>query len=116
MMSPLDNLAGGTVMRGIAILVLAAAVAGPVPPVTAARAGQIEAACLGSDRSGGNRVLCGCIQSVADGTLSGRDQRQAAQFFADPHLAQEARVADRAGFWDRYKAFGALAEERCAGT
>lgn len=103
-------------MRGFGLLLMVAGLAVPVLPVTAARAGQIEAACLGSDRSAGNRALCGCIQSVADGTLSGRDQRQAAKFFSDPHLAQEARTGGSAGFWDRYKVFGTLAEERCAGA
>lgn len=103
-------------MRKIACFLIAAAFAGPVLPVTRAHAGQIEAACIGSDRSGGNRALCGCIQAVADGTLSGRDQRQAAAFFAEPHLAQEARTSGRTtAFWERYKRFGALAEERCAG-
>lgn len=102
-------------MRGIGLLLMAVALAGPVLPVTAARAGQIEAACLGSDRARGDRALCGCIQAVADGTLNRRDQRQAAKFFADPHLAQEARTGGAGDFWDRYKVFGTLAEERCTG-
>jgi len=83
-----------------------------------ASAGPIERACLGSDRKAANRATCGCIQQVADMTLSGADQRRAAKFFADPDRAQETRVSksDRDNeFWARYKAFGQQAEAYCAG-
>ena len=99
-------------MRYMAIAVLAAwAAAGT------AQAGMIERACLGSDRPK-SRALCGCIQQAADVTLNGRDQRVAAQFFADPHRAQEVRQSDRATderFWARYRQFGATAEAYCRG-
>lgn len=81
-----------------------------------ANAGVIERACLTSDRAGGNSNLCGCIQQVANITLDGRDQKLAAQFFEDPHLAQEIRQSDNAGhsvFWQKYKAFGQSAESYC---
>ena len=55
-----------------------------------------------------NPVLCACIQSVADGTLSNADQRRVATFFADPEEAQEIRASDTAfadAFWDRYLVF-----------
>lgn len=80
------------------------------------RADQIERACLKSDRSGGNRVLCGCIQDAANLTLDARDQRLAATFFADPDKAQFIRQSDRPShevFWQRYKNFGATAEQFC---
>ena len=83
---------------------------------SASHAELIERACLGSDRSGGNRALCGCIQDAADMTLSGQDQRLAASFFANPDRAQQIRQSDRRSdevFWRRYRAFGETAEAFC---
>lgn len=83
----------------------------------ALEAGAIESACMGSDRSKGNRSLCGCIQQAADLTLSGSDQRLAAKFFRDPHKAQEVRMSSKSRdeeFWLRYKEFGATAEAYCS--
>lgn len=82
----------------------------------AAEAGPIGNACKASGRAGASRALCGCIQAVANQTLTRSDQRAAAAFFADPHRSQELRQSDRASderFWKRYKAFGAAAERRC---
>ncbi len=79
---------------------------------------QIERACLNSERSAGNRALCGCIQDAANLTLTSRDQRMAAEFFDDPHRAQEIRQSDRRSheaFWQRYKNFGQTAEIFCQG-
>lgn len=80
-------------------------------------AGPIDNACLGSGRNA-NRALCGCIQQVADMTLSRGDQRKAAAFFKDPHKAQEVRQSSRSSdeaFWQRYKNFADTAEGYCAG-
>jgi hypothetical protein len=99
-------------MRKAAIVLLAASAW-----MGAAEAGTIERACLASDRPK-TRALCGCIQQAADVTLSGRDQRMAARFFADPHRAQVVRQSDRASdeaFWQRYRRFGATAEAYCRG-
>lgn len=83
----------------------------------AAIAGPIESACTASGREAASRALCACIQVAADATLTHSDQRRAAAFFRDPHQAQEVRMS-RSGsdnaFWERYRAFGALAEDRCA--
>jgi hypothetical protein len=88
-----------------------------VLPVSA-MAGPIESACLKSDRQQANRALCSCIQQVADMTLRGGDQRQAAKFFRDPDQAQKVRMSksnsDNA-FWARYKNFGDTAAAYCAG-
>jgi len=81
-----------------------------------ASAGVIERACMNSDRPAANRGLCGCIQNVADATLTRGEQRRAASFFSDPHMAQVVRQSDNAGdevFWQRYKAFGATASNYC---
>lgn len=81
-----------------------------------ADARAVEQACVRSERVGDNSRLCSCIQGIADQLLTARDQRLAARFFRDPHLAQETRMSDRpddARFWARYTQFGALAEQSC---
>lgn len=82
-----------------------------------AQAKTIERACLKSDRTDVSRALCGCIQDVADLTLTSKDQKLAASFFKDPNKAQEIRQSDRAShesFWEKYKLFGATAETYCS--
>lgn len=79
-------------------------------------AGPISSACMRSERTQG-RSLCGCIQQVADQTLSRGDQRRAARFFKDADAAQQVLMsksdADNA-FWARYKNFAATAEAYCS--
>lgn len=96
-------------------LILAAALSTAAIP--AAHAGMIERACLGSERAGVSRALCGCIQDVADGMLDFNDQRLASSFFRDPHQAQVIRQSDdilHEIFWRKYKEFGARAEQSCS--
>lgn len=96
-----------SILLGLGLAVLAGA----------AQADVIQQACLASDRSARNTALCGCIQQVADITLSQGDQRRAAKFFRNPDLAQETRQASdgsRIDFWDRYKNFGDTAEAYCS--
>jgi hypothetical protein len=60
--------------------------------------------------------LCGCVQYVADRTLSRGEQRRAVRFFRDPHEAQVVRQSDRPrdeAFWPRYRAFADTAERVC---
>ena len=81
-----------------------------------AQAGVIERACLQSDRRAASRPLCDCIQKAADATLSGSDQRLAAKFFKEPHMAQEIRQSNNSQheiFWQRYKTFGSTAASYC---
>lgn len=88
----------------------------PVMSPLSAQAGAIERACMSSDRAASNRALCGCIQDVADLTLTGSDQRQAAKFFKDPQKAQDIRQSDKSShesFWKRYKSFGEAASQYC---
>ena len=78
--------------------------------------GEIGQACMAGGRSAANPALCGCIQQVANQTLSRSDQARAASFFEDPDLAQETRTRDDArseAFWDRYRAFSTAAERSC---
>lgn len=82
-----------------------------------AQAEVIERACMKSPRGGANTQLCGCIQDVANITLSRGEQRTAASFFADPDKAQSMRQSSRRSderFWKRYQNFGATAEAYCA--
>ncbi|AOZ68421.1 hypothetical protein LPB142_03085 [Rhodobacter xanthinilyticus] len=82
-----------------------------------ALAGAIDSACLKTGRSAANRELCGCVQRVADMTLSKSDQRRAAKFFKDPDMAQQVRMSDSASdeaFWARYKQFAGAAENYCS--
>lgn len=102
-------------MRAVILSIILSA--GLVPAAVPAGAGVIERACLSSERGGGNRALCGCIQQAADRTLNGRDQRTAARFFSEPDRAQQVRQSDRRSdreFWERYRAFGYFAEASCA--
>ncbi|HWL56941.1 MAG TPA: hypothetical protein VNQ78_09750 [Paracoccus sp. (in: a-proteobacteria)] len=96
-------------------LIIAAAAVVLTTPL--AVAGPIDSACIRSERKARSGALCGCIQQVADMTLSRSDQRRAARFFKDAEEAQAVRMsktdADNA-FWNRYKNFAATAEAYCA--
>jgi hypothetical protein len=78
--------------------------------------GPISRACMTSDRKARSRELCGCIQAVADQSLSASDQKLASSFYADPHRAQEIRQSDRTAheaFWQRYKQYAETAAAVC---
>lgn len=103
-------------MKKLMIVAALAAGMAPIYATTAAQAGAIERACNQSDRRPA-RALCGCIQDVANTTLTSSEQRTAAGFFRDPHQAQVVRQSDRASderFWLRYKNFYATAEAYCS--
>lgn len=88
-------------------------------PMVRLSSGPINTACLNSDRRARSRSLCGCIQSVADASLTGSDQRKAARFFKDPQKAHDVWMSQRPSddaFWDRYKAFAARSERSCRGA
>ncbi|MTI00516.1 hypothetical protein [Roseibium sp. RKSG952] len=80
-------------------------------------AAQIKRACLASDRSAATRSRCSCIQRVADQALTRSDQRTVAKWFTDPHQAQELKMSKTArddALWDRYQAFGQMAQAICS--
>ena len=82
-----------------------------------ADAAQIKRACLASDRSAATRARCSCIQSVADQALTRSDQKTVAQWFKDPHQAQELKMSQTArddALWDRYQNFGQMAQAICS--
>lgn len=78
--------------------------------------GPINRACLAADRKAASHARCGCVQAVANRSLSASDQRRGAKFFDDPHRAQETRQSDNPSseaFWLRWKAFGDRAGRLC---
>lgn len=78
--------------------------------------GPISSACMQSDRKARSRALCGCIQAVADDTLSGSQQRRAVRFYRDPQAAQDIRQSKRPGderFWEAYSTYAQRAEQVC---
>ena len=86
----------------------------PAPVLFAS--GPIANACQASGRKQANRARCGCVQAVADMSLSASDQRRGVGFFNDPHSAQEMRTSDSSSneaFWKRWKAFGDQAGQLC---
>jgi hypothetical protein len=108
---------GSSMKTTVMILVGALAVSGAVSAPTQTQAAVIENACRTSGRSAASRSLCSCIQTVANVKLKRTDQRKAAKFFNDPHLAQETRQSSNSSkeaFWLRYKAFSAAAERSCS--
>lgn len=99
-------------MSAVAALIFTTVSASPI------EAGLIASACVRSDREAANWRMCSCLQHVANQSLSRADQRLAARFFKDPHMAQEVRQSPSRSheiFWERYKAFGDTAEVMCKG-
>ncbi len=86
----------------------------PAPNLFAS--GPIANACEASGRKQADRARCGCVQAVADASLSSSDQRRAVGFFSDPHSAQEMRTSSSSSdeaFWKRWKEFGDRAGQIC---
>ena len=78
--------------------------------------GPIQKACQADQRKAASRSRCGCVQAVADQSLSVADQKRGARYFKDPHTLQEVRQSDNAGnerFWLAWKAFGQSAAAQC---
>jgi len=78
--------------------------------------GPLNTACMQSDRKARSPALCGCIQAVANETLSGSQQRRAVRFYRDPQAAQDVRQSNRSGderFWEAYSSYAQRAEQVC---
>ncbi|KUJ76141.1 hypothetical protein AVO45_12550 [Ruegeria marisrubri] len=96
--------------------ICAVAVTAFFPTPAPAATGDIKSACLATNRPEATRQRCTCIQDVADGTLSPREQRTIAKWFRDPHQAQTVKMSKSAhddALWDRYETFGQLAQAAC---
>jgi len=82
----------------------------------ASASGPISRACLMSDRTARSRQLCGCIQAVADMSLSARDQSLAASFYSNPQKAQDVRQSNSPNnerFWQKYREYADTSEQIC---
>lgn len=112
------------VVGGVAALMLAACGGGSsyssqrVVPTAALpfATGPIYSACRNAGRSQASRARCGCVQAVANQSLSGNDQRRGAGFFSDPQQAQVVRQSDRPAderFWTRWKSYSDSAARQC---
>ncbi|MCE0505127.1 MULTISPECIES: hypothetical protein [unclassified Roseivivax] len=87
-------------------------------PVVKFASGPIYSGCMASDRKARSRALCGCVQAMANDTLTGSDSRRAARFFRDPQEAHDVKYSKTArddAFWDRYEAFVSRSERTCRG-
>ena len=85
-------------------------------PAVLFASGPIQNACQASDRKARSRSRCGCVQAVADQSLSSADQRRGATYFKDPHKLQDVRQSSNASnerFWLAWKAFGESAARQC---
>lgn len=92
---------------------------GYAPPVVMFASGPIQKACQAQGRKAATRARCGCVQAVANQSLSGSDQRRGASYFKDPHKLQVIRQSNNASnerFWRDWKAFGERAEQLCSAT
>lgn len=101
----------------LTIAVCAASLAAAMPVSVEAAPGVISRACKASDRPAANARLCGCVQRVANQTLTKTERRTVAKWFSDPHRAQEIRMSDRGSderLWQRYKNFGETAKAVCS--
>lgn len=105
-------------MKKLLSFALTAAVLGTATPAPVLAApGMIDRACRASDRPAATPKLCGCIQSVANQSLSYSERRKVAKWFDDPHQAQKVRMSDRPRdevLWQRYKVFGERARATCS--
>lgn len=90
---------------------------GAFTPTQLFATGPLQRACMAQGRKAANAQRCGCIQAVADQSLSSAEQRRGVKVFKDPHKLQEWRQSDRTGdndFWSVWKAFGQNAERSCS--
>ena len=102
----------GACDRGVDVVTRGPAALAP----SIATGGPIRAACLRSGRPAASGLLCGCIQSVAERTLTPAQQKRGAGWFADPHEAQEVRQSGRSGdeaMWNAWKVFADTADRTC---
>ncbi len=88
----------------------------PSTPAVLFANGPIAQACRTAGRKQASRSRCGCVQAVADRSLSQSEQRKGAVFFKDPHKAQQTRQSDNPAnerFWKKWKAYGNEAARLC---
>ncbi|WP_299293605.1 hypothetical protein [uncultured Tateyamaria sp.] len=112
-------------IAGVAALTLAACSSGGTryssanavrSPAVLFSTGPIFSACRSAGRKQASRERCGCVQAVANQSLSADDQRRGARFFSDPHQAQVVRQSDRSTderFWRKWRDYSDRAARLC---
>lgn len=78
--------------------------------------GPIAQACMRAGRKQSSRSKCGCVQAVANRSLSRAEQQRGASFFANPQRAQDTRQSDNPAserLWRNWKDFGVSAAKQC---
>ncbi|WP_375229021.1 hypothetical protein [Roseobacter sp. S98] len=81
--------------------------------------GLISNACLKDDRRAASPARCGCVQAVANRTLTPSEKRRGAAFFGDPDRVQAMKVSDSPDnerFWEHWSRFADQAELLCSST
>ncbi len=89
---------------------------GASQPAVLFATGPIQQACQRAGRKQATRARCGCVQAVADMSLSSSQQKRGATFFSDPQKAQDVRQSDNSAserFWDAWVEFGTRARQMC---
>jgi hypothetical protein len=78
--------------------------------------GPIASACRAAGRKEASRARCGCVQAVANRSLSSSEQLRGMPFFNNPQRVQDLRKSDTASnkrFWRKWKEFGTQASRMC---
>ncbi|HCI07146.1 MAG TPA: hypothetical protein DE314_07275 [Sulfitobacter sp.] len=76
----------------------------------------MASACRAAGRKEASRARCGCVQAVANRSLSSSEQQRGVPFFSNPQRTQDVRQSDTASnerFWKKWKAFGTQAGRMC---
>ena len=91
-----------------------AAVAAPAP-LPFAR-GRMFSACISDGRKSASQKRCGCVQAIANRTLSPAQAHRGVSLWSDPGRLQEIRQSDLASnerFWKAWSEFSAEALRVC---
>ena len=78
--------------------------------------GPIASACRAAGRKEASRARCGCVQAVANRSLSSSEQQRGVPFFNNPQRSQDVRQSGNASnerFWKKWKTFSTQAGRMC---
>ncbi|MDW3224360.1 MAG: hypothetical protein R8G34_16020 [Paracoccaceae bacterium] len=79
--------------------------------------GPIGSACLAQNRRSATQQRCGCIQEVANRTLTSSQQARSTRFFNEPSLLQDVRQSSAPSnvrFWEAWQRFAETSQAVCA--
>lgn len=78
--------------------------------------GPIASACRAAGRKEASRARCGCVQAVANRSLSSSEQQRGVPFFNNPQRSQDVRQSGNSSnerFWKKWKTFSTQAGRMC---